>query len=271
MQFHWMCKFTRLTVLAAATLLASSGWGDDGSPRNLPIPGSARPLAAVSPADVDRSVDPRQILQDSLARCKSLDGYEILFHVRERTGIWGKMSEWARIQVYYRRDPQAIKMVWLEGQSYSEALYVDGRNDNRLIVMPKRGMLGLPPKPVSIAPQTAVTMGKTLRPITDFGLAELIRVSLREIERAASVGGAQVTYGGMDAPPDLPDRGHRVTITWPEGFADAARQDIYISPQTGYPVAAYFWEPDGDLLAAYLYGEPHPPAPPMSVFRLSTG
>jgi hypothetical protein len=271
MQSAGLRSIVRLAVFAVAGVSVSTSWASDASQVNLQVVEPDAPLTTVSQVVEAARGNPRQLLRDSLAQCNALDGYEILFHVREKTGFWGGMSDWAKIHVYYRRDPHAIKMVWLSGNDYREALYINGHNNNKMTVLPKEGTLGLRPKPMSIAPQTAVTMGRTLRPITDFGLAELLQVTLDGIERAGSAGGAKVIYSGLDAPPDLEERAHRVTIVYPRGFADADRQDIYISTQTGYPIAAYFWEPDGDLLATYLYGSPRPPAPPMSAFRLSRG
>lgn len=227
----------------------------------MPLPGTVD-----SPA-----VAPRQLLEQSLARCDALGGYEVMFYARERTGRFGGLSEWHQIKAYFRKSPAAIKWVWLNSDSeYTQAIYTQGINHDKVMLLPRHGFFGMSPHPIAIAPQTAVTLGKTLWPITDFGMANLIRLTLGKIQQADRLGGAKIIYAGMDAPPDMQEAATHIIILYPKGLAEANRQDIYINEQTGYPVASYLWKPGGDLLAAYLYGEPQSPAPPAGVFRLTS-
>ncbi len=212
----------------------------------------------------------RWILQDALDKSRQLDGYKTLFYFRERTGLFSTLDPWSKVEATYRRQPRSIKMVWLNKDSdYAESVYVEGRDDDQLRVLPRKGLLGMRPSVTAIDPQTAVTLGKTLRPITDFGLAELISTTFEEIDQARQVGRVRMWYAGRSSPPHMDQQARKVVIQFPEEYEDGVREDIYISTETGYPIAAYFWEPDGDLLAAYLYGEPDPTLPPMSAFWLS--
>ncbi len=226
------------------------------------------PIAA---ADLSRTaVAPRKILEDALARCNALDGYQIMFYKRERLGWLDTLQGWETIRAYYRRQPDAIKMVWLNRDSeYSQVVYINGANDDNATALPRHGLLGLAPRPVSFQPGAEVKYGKSLRPVTDFGLANLLRLTFKQMDQARGTGGAPMTYVGRSVPPDLQEPADHVIIRYPHGLTPADRQDVYVSARTGYPIAAYFWQGDTELLAAYLFGEPQPPAPPVSEFRLS--
>jgi hypothetical protein len=218
------------------------------SPRQ-PAP-STQPSVASAP-------DPMQLMRDALARCELLPGYEIVFHRQERRGLLAKLADWEDIRVYYRRQPSSIKMAWLNPDSeYAEALYIEGANDGKVTVLARKGLFGLPASPISVAPELAVQMGKSLRPISDFGLAAMLRGTLNRIEEAKQSGGAAVTYEGQISLEKLGTRAHHITVRYPRGFGQAPRQDLYINVETGYPDGTYLWLPNNDLMAAYLYEKP---------------
>jgi hypothetical protein len=216
--------------------------------------------------------EPMQLMREVLARCEALPGYEIVFHRQERRGLLAKLADWEDIKVCYRRQPSSIKMAWLNPESeYAEAVYVEGANDGKVTVLARKGLFGLPASPVSVAPELAVQMGKSLRPISDFGLAAMLRRTLRRIEEAKQSGGAAVTYEGQVPVEKLGTRAHHVVVCYPRGFGQTARQDLYINVETGYPDGTYLWLPNGDLMAAYLYEKPTVAVPTDEVFLLAGG
>ncbi len=243
----------------------------------LLVTGAASPPHRPSPSDQKpghshtSKINPNKLLQQTLHRCQALKGYTIIFYRRERRGALDKLSMWEHIRVDYRKDPKAIKMTWLNRDSeYAQALYIEGRHANKMEVLPRHGFLGLPAHPLWVDPRQAVAFGKSLRPITDFGLAESIDLTLTKIRQADHVGIAHIRYAGQANPPDLDEPAEHIAIVYPKDFGPASRQDLYISRKTGYPVAVYLWQDDNKLLAAYLYGPPQTPAPPMSDFRVTT-
>lgn len=240
----------------------------------LPLLVTPAPAVAGSPPQVNgaAAVNAMQLLEESLRRSDALDGYTIIFYERERRGMLNTLSPWEHVQVEYRKNPKAVKMVWFDPNSeYAEALYVEGRNNDEMKVLPRHRFLGFAPQPFWTNPQNAVSFGKTLWPITDIGLAELIHVTFRKMQQAEAVGPVTVMYAGQSSPPDLHEPADHIVIVYPKGYGRAQRQDVYISKKSGYPIATYLWQPDGKLLAAYLYGTPEPTVPPLSEFQISGG
>jgi hypothetical protein len=231
--------------------------------------GARQPAPCSQPSKVS-APDPMQLMREVLARCEALPGYEIVFHRQERRGLFAKLADWEDIKVCYRRQPSSIKMAWLNPDSeYAEAVYIEGANDGKVTVLARKGLFGLPASPVSVAPELAVQMGKSLRPISDFGLAAMLRRTLRRIEQADQSGGATVTYEGQVPVEKLGTRAHHVVVCYPPGFGQTARQDLYINVETGYPDGTYLWLPSGDLMAAYLYEKPAVAVPSDDVFLLA--
>lgn len=252
-----------LCILAAPLFLAGCTTAAK-HPRAVPVAqtqpaSSAHACCSQNTAKASSTEEAINILRAALARCDALDGYEIIFHRQERRGLLSQLSDWEYLKVHYRKQPVAIKMTWLDPQSeYQECVYVEGTNDGRVAVLPRKGLFGLPAAPLSVPPETAVALGKSLRPITEFGLASMIRQTLHRLEQAKEAGGANVTYEGVAVVEKVSTRAHHVTIAYPKGFGRSARQDLYIDVDTGYPVGSYQWLPNGELLAAYLYEKPSP-------------
>lgn len=232
---------------------------------------NTKAVAASEPAALQNDGASKQkalaILHEALARCDTLKGYEILFHRQERRGLLPKLGAWEKIKVYYRKNPDSIKMVWLDPESeYESCLYVQGTNDDRVTVLPRKGFLGLPAAPMSVPPQMAVTMGKSLRPITEFGLAMMVHRTLTRLDAAERSGGAKVTYEGIAVVDPIGVKAHHIVILYPPGFGQSAKQDIYIDAQSGYPVGVTLWLPSGELHGTYLYEQPTLVVPSDEVF-----
>jgi len=256
-----------LSGLCIGVLLPGCSASQERTRRAAGKPSLARAPSETPPA---AGTDPIRLMHETLACCDALPGYRIVFHRQERRGLLGQLSDWEHIDVLYRKQPNSIKMTWMDADSeYAEAVYVEGVNDSKVTVLARKGLFGLPPSPVSAPPEMAVQMGKSLRPICDFGLAAMVRRTLSQIEQAKAVGGAAVTYEGPATVEKLGTRAHHILIRYPQGFGRADRQDLYINIETGYPDGTYLWLPNGDLMAAYLYERPAPATPGDEVFVIS--
>ncbi len=254
-------KASFLSIVVLGLVVAAMAGCSAGRSRTQTAPAS-RPAQA--------AVDPMQLMRDSLARCDALSGYEIVFHRQERRGLLARLSGWEDIRVQYRKQPRSVKMAWINPDSeYVEAAYVEGVNDGKVTVLARKGLFGLPASPISVPPELAVQMGKSLRPISEFGLAAMVRRTLDHVAEAN--GGATVTYEGEVTVERLNTRAHHVVIRYPQGMGTTTRQDLYINVQTGLPEGVRLWQANGDLLAAYFYETPAIAAPTDEVFTVGKG
>jgi hypothetical protein len=258
----------RVLALCAALMLAGCSASQHRSERATSAEHGLRAPSNL-PAGT-AGVDPMELMRQTLVRCDALAGYQIVFHRQERRGLLNQLGAWEDIDVFYRKRPHSIRMTWLNADSeYAEAVYVEGVNESKVTVLARKGLFGLPASAVSVPPEMAVQMGKTLRPISDFGLAAMVRRTLSQIEKAQQAGGATVTCEGVATVEKLGTRARHIVIFYPQGFTRAARQDLYINVETGYPDGTYLWLPNGDLLAAYLYERPVPAMPGDELFVVS--
>ncbi len=255
-----------VTMIAGGMLLAGCTAGMKHGQPDADISAAAT-RAAASQAAATKAIS---LIKDAYARSQSLQGYEIIFHRRERRGLLDRLSDWENIKVFYRKQPTSIKMTWLDPQSeYKDCVYVAGVNDDKVTVMPRKGLFGMAPAALSVAPEMAVTFGKSLRPITEFGLAFMVRRTLERIEEAKRDGGAKVTYAGITRLEKTGIKAHHIVVIYPAGFGQSGKQDLYIDAQTGYPAGSYLWRDNGQLLAAYLYEKPKTEMPAESLFAIN--
>jgi len=201
--------------------------------------------------------DPLGYLRDCLLRCRQYSQYSLVLYRQERLGLIPALQQPEHIRVLYRAQPLSIKMTWLDPDSESDqALYLDGHNDGYMLLLPRRGLFGLPPSPTPLDLQAPVLWGKAKRPITEFGLARTLERTLAAISRVGSDPPASVRYLHLKSLEQLHQPVHHVQIDYPPGSATKhQRQDLFIGAETRLPAGTFLWLPDGHLDAAYLYSE----------------
>jgi len=227
--------------VTAVKLNGASATGKHGS-KGLPAP----------VADIRRT-DPLAYLRQVEERAARLQQYRLTFWRQERLGLAPRLGELERITVDYRKSPFSVKFVWLDDDSeYTQVVYVHGKNDNKVVLLPRRGLFGLKPAPGRFRPEDAVAFGKSRNVITDFGLHRMIQRTLKRIADAVSHGGAKLRYVGLELLEGRP--AHRFELQYPKAdIYPNKRQDLYVDAQTELPLGTYLWLPNGDLDALYLY------------------
>ncbi len=203
--------------------------------------------------------DPVAFLRECLQRSRRIQQYTLLLYRQERLGLIPQLQPPEHIRVMYRADPLSIKMVWIEPDDSEvvESLYVEGKHDNRLLVMPRRGLLpGLPPTLGRYRLEDPVVWGKAKRRITEFGLTRMIERTLEAIDRAESQQAATVTYLGLKQLEQLDQAVYHLDIHYPPGSgARHTRQDLFVGVETGLAAGTLLWLTDEVLDAAYLYSQ----------------
>ncbi|HUW84662.1 MAG TPA: DUF1571 domain-containing protein [Phycisphaerae bacterium] len=203
--------------------------------------------------------DPVGYLRECLQRSRQLQQYTLLLYRQERLGLIPQLQQPEYIRVMYRVDPLSIKMIWTEpaDSEVVESLYVDGKHDNRLLIMPRRGLLpGLPPALGRYRVEDPVVWGKAKRKITEFGLARMVERTLEAVDRAEPQQPVKITYLGLKQLEQLDQAVYHLDIHYPPGSgAKHVRQDLFVGAETRLAAGTLLWLADDVLDAAYLYSQ----------------
>jgi hypothetical protein len=203
--------------------------------------------------------DPIAFVREVLAKADAPQQYSLTFYRQERLG--GKLREEEQIRALFRKQPFSVKFVWENPDAaYYEMVYVAGQNDNKLVVRERKGALPLlPPTTRRVEPMEAVKFGRTLNPITDFGLANLARRTLAPMEDPAIRPELTIHYRGVVNldPQSRPAYDLRIEHPPMPGLQYTA-QDFYVDTATGLPAGTDLYLPGGELGARYRYVNVNP-------------
>jgi outer membrane lipoprotein-sorting protein len=212
--------------------------------------------APPTPASTRIENDPAAFLEQVLARTEKLDEYELTFYRQERTGTFvKKLGEMERIRAWFRKQPFSVRFEWPDpGADYDQSLYIQGRNDNKLIVRERKGLLGMPPQTRVLNVMDPVTFGRSKNPITDFGIEQLTRRTVDALRDPALRNAMTIRYQGVVNLDPVQRPAYHLRIERPAGGdIRYARQDFYIDTETLLPAGTDLYLPDGKLDARYRY------------------
>jgi hypothetical protein len=232
------------------------------------IPAGQAPTKAEGVDTVAKRItdDPVAFLNESLTATRQVPEFTCTFLRQERLGLLKELKPQETILAEYRDQPFSVHFTWQNPDSeYAQAAFVDGKNENKVVILPRKGLLGLPAVPQKFPPQMAVDWGKARNPITDFGPRRMLERVLDGVERAKPYGGAKITLLGPTEMGPAKEPCHHLEIRYPKcEIRTVALQDIYISTKTRLPVGTYLWHEgkaertDSTLDAMYLYTQLDP-------------
>jgi hypothetical protein len=198
--------------------------------------------------------DPIAYIRDVYARTNALEQYRLTFYRQER---WGnKLRQMEQIQALYRKTPFSVKFVWEDPNApYYESVYVEGQNDNKLIVRERKGAFPLvPPMTRKIDPGEAVKLNRSKNPITDFGLAQVTARTLAPADDPAVRANLTVRYQGVvNLEPQMRPAHHLHIEHPPAPGLQYTAQDFYVDTETQLPAGTDLYLPGGDMDARYRY------------------
>jgi hypothetical protein len=197
------------------------------------------------------------LLEEAQRRIHAVESYSAHFIQQEQIG--GVLGEENRIRLKVRHAPFSVYMGWIEPNEGREVIYVDGRDDNRLLAH-EGGWKRLLVPMVRLDPNGTQAMKTSRHPITEVGLAYLTDRLLEDRVRELSIETVQVTLN------EASDRDGRAC--WrlehhhavPDG-TEYGKVIFYLDQQLGIPVwcQTFDWPSggtvEGDLLESYYYGE----------------
>ncbi len=241
--------------LFAIPLVAGCAATDNREPAQT---GTPRQSPATPPADdVIRRIeaDPPGFLREVYGRSDALTQYRLTFYRQERLGLIPRLTPLERIQASFRKNPFSVRFEWPDADAdYAESIYVAGRNNNKLIVRERKGLLGLPPTTRIVDVQDPVKFGRSRNPITDFGLARVAKRTIDSLNDPQMRKSTKITYEGIVQlqPIDRPAYAFRIDRSTVPGTR-YPRQDFFVDVHTLLPAGTDLYLPDGALDTRYRY------------------
>jgi hypothetical protein len=96
--------------------------------------------------------------------------YTCTFYKQERLG--SELSEGQIMELKMRHKPFSVYMKWLNGEKGRELLYVDGEQDNKMIVHPGGWKARIVPS-IKLEPDSSLALSESRHPVTMVGLIKL--------------------------------------------------------------------------------------------------
>ncbi|HVP12482.1 MAG TPA: DUF1571 domain-containing protein [Phycisphaerae bacterium] len=190
-------------------------------------------------------LEPIVFLDESLAETRKLDQYTTDFCRQERLGVLNQLRPMEHIRAEYRADPLSIRFTWQDRDSeFRQCAYVEGTNEDKVALLPRAGVLGLPPSIERYPPTWAVLFSKSKFPLTDFGPRRLMEKTLDRIRKAEPFGKVRITLKEPAEIGPAKEPCFHLEIRYPQGDQFQTKlQDLYIHTQTRLPVATFLWLP----------------------------
>ena len=250
----WRGRSFEVILLAAGALGVAAG-----CQANTDIEPHRGTVTEVLPADADAraaavSADPVAYLNRVTSKCATLEQYTLTFTRYERRGLLQVLYGPEHIKCWFRREPFSVRMKWLdENLKYDESTYVAGEEKDQVRFVTRWWSPPLlpPPSVNKVDLKTPVLFGEAQRPMTDFGLEQMMERTLESLERAGE--DVVITYEGLLQLPENGPTAHFIHLEYPENQHRAPIQEMYIDVRTDLPAGTIIKYPNGRIDAAYYY------------------
>lgn len=212
-------------------------------------------VAADSPQRLVRLAQTDHLALLNLCRQRCSDtvrNFTCTFIKQER--INGALGPEQEMTVKYLDSPFSVYMEWRRNSPIGDRLvYVEGKNDNNMIVRPKGGLLQmLTGGAVLRKPDGDEAMKNTLRPVSVFGFNRGLRDLISVYAAAAAAGDLEQKFGGYAVV-----EGRKTMVL--ERYLPAKEQYpawktlVYIDTETLLPVCIEGWDWEKRLSCRYVY------------------
>lgn len=193
--------------------------------------------------------DPVAFLRQCLAESRKLKTLRTEFLRQERLGgLVKRLMPAEHIIVDYRDDPFSVRFTWTDADAeYDQCVYVEGRNQNRVALLPRKGLFGLPASIGNYPAPWGVLFNKTRNPITDFGPRRMMERTLDRIKKAQPLGEVKINVIGLAEVGPEKQRCFHFEIRYPPRDEYACKlQDLFIDVETRLPVETRLWLTHGN-------------------------
>lgn len=238
---------TLLTLSMMCVKCASPGCGSTGElEATMLIPAARLPTGLASEELIQWAQDdPVGLLTEGLSRCRGgLGSYDGEFILRER--IDGQLNGPVTSHFKFRSEPFSVVMRRLRGRSrITRVLYVEGRNEGRMIVRPS-GLLGKLAPNVEVDPHGLIARKHSRRAITDFGLENTLLRLVAAYNRPADQGHLELECLGLS------ELGGRAVVTL-QKTSPTGKTVTDLDVEMLLPLRVQEYTPDDLLVASYQY------------------
>jgi hypothetical protein len=228
-----------------------------GFPGGVPWAGLAQAGQANAGADALPDPDPVAFLEKCLARYeRSIDHYTVTLQKQEWPAGLRKPKAREVVRVFFRERPFSVFMKWKElgGSKAKNALYVEGRNENQLLVMPAGLLQYLGVQELELDAPEVKESGRYT--ISEFGFKKATQRVLDGWYKARARNALHVTYEGVYQFAEIGNRPcyklHRTDFDRPEedGVTDLV---LYIDVDTWLQVGTVLHGAGGRLIGEYYF------------------
>lgn len=207
------------------------------------------------------AADPVAFLRESLEAARRLRTCTMTFERQERLGLFKQLQPAESIRAEYRDEPFSVRFTWLnEDSEYLQCVFVEGENGGKVLLLPRKGFLGLAPVVAKYDPSLAVMFSKSRNPISDFGPRRMLERTIDRIEKAKPHGEMKITLRGATEYGPLKEPCFHLELRYPQGDEFPCKlHDLYLNVRTHLPVASILWLPgenercDETLDGLYVY------------------
>ncbi len=142
------------------------------APAPVNPPAAGQRTVAQGPTEFDRMAMYMNmiLLEQGRRRLADVSDYTCTFFKQERLGA--ELSEGQIMELKMRHKPFSVYMKWLNGEKGRELLYVDGEQDNKMIVHPGGWKARIVPS-IKLEPDSSLAMSESRHPVTMVGLLKL--------------------------------------------------------------------------------------------------
>jgi hypothetical protein len=186
------------------------------------------------------------LLERGVEKFHAIPSYTFTLTRRERVG--GDLLPPQVMDVKLRHQPFSLYMKWIEGEGAGvkgrQLLYVDGQNDNKLVILPG-GLLGRVSGPVTLALDDPMVTAEARHPANECGLLHLAETILHHhrLDLQADCRGLQCELHDNQTYNDRPCFLFISTYDSPQRSPTYRKVAIYVDKELSMPVCIqnYTW------------------------------
>jgi hypothetical protein len=238
------------------TATATAKTGTASATGTAPAPTEAAKKAVYpKPEEMDALAqrDPLAFLKAALTWSEAnITDYTCRFVKQEK--IAGEMGSVETMDLKLRESTFSVYVKWVADPSKGqEVIYWEGSYDNKAVVHPS-GFIGILFRKVSIDPTSKLALKHARRPITNAGMANMLRLVIPQCDEAKENGDLTLTYEG------LRDEGGRPAHVFKrvlpkKGDYPCPILMIYVDREYLACVRTDAYDWDGSLLSQYIYSD----------------